>query len=207
MELKELRETFSWEDSSLMDMEEEAVLTIQDIRPTIHVARNFHLCWRDISLATFLPAFLDKDALSTPYLTHVDLSFNKIPSLPLQLFQLPLLESLDASHNLISSLPPLELWRAESALQVLNVSYNHLHGDGCASGKMGKRVCPNLWQVDISHNLLSQFPPFLLNFSLTSLNLSHNPAVSSSQTPYQNSPLPEPCRDWVPLGAKQSKSL
>jgi len=185
VELKELHEAFSWEESSME--EEEPVLTIQDIRPTIHVARNFHLCWRDISLVTFLPSFLDKVALSTPYLTHVDLSFNKIRALPTKLFQLPLLESLDVSHNLIPSLPSLDLWRVESALQVLNVSYNHLHGDGCASGKMGQRVCPNLWLVDVSHNLFSQFPPFLLNFSLTSLDISHNPAVSNT-----TDPLPEP---------------
>ncbi len=179
MELKDLHETtFSWEDSSMMEADDESVLSIQDIRPTIHVARSFHLLWEDISLATFLPSFLNEEALHISCLTHINLSYNKITSLPDLLFQLPLLESLDVSHNIIMALPCLDVWKQDSRLQVLRLGYNHLSGDVCSGYRNGRILCRQLWFVDLSHNLLSRFPSFLLSFSLKHLDLSHNPAVS-----------------------------
>lgn len=180
LELKELREMLSWEDS-LMDDIDETVLAIQDTRPTIEVARTYHLLWRDISLPLFLSTFLDREAMDTSHITHVDISHNVIPSVPCELFQLPMLESLDLSHNRLTSLPPLDLWAQHLYLQFLKVSHNQLTGEGCNSSTnrppSGGRVCSSLWYVDLSHNNFHGFPQFLLHFSLRHLDISHNEMV------------------------------
>ena len=174
MELKDPNEvTASWEDSALYDSTEETVLTIQDTRPNIQVTRTYHLMWSDISLPLFLTCFLDEEAMSIRRLTHVDLSKNKLTSIPLHFFQLPLLESLDLSHNKLTALPPPETWYRDSPLQYLDVSHNLLVTEPSTSSRPGLLVCRDLWYVDISHNLYSTFPHFLLHFSLRHLNISH----------------------------------
>lgn len=187
MQLSELHDALSWEDSSLMENDEETVLSIQDTRPTIQVARTFHLMWQDITLATFPATFLEEESMRTRYLTHVDLSYNKLSSLPTQLFQLPLLESLDISHNHLVALPCQDLWKHDSQMQVIKASYNHLRGGGCVATRIsqsgnGRVICHALWHIDLSHNLLTHFPPFLLHFSLKHLDISHNPAVSEEMS-------------------------
>lgn len=174
LELKELQEMLSWEDS-LMEEDEESILSIQDTRPTIQVNRRYHLMWRDISLPIFLPVFLDENAMDAFHITHVDLSHNKLASLPSQLFHLPLLESLDLSHNCLSTLPPLDSWKPKSRLQFLQLSHNALTVEGCATHPTNKQaLCPHLWYLDLSHNEFCSFPRFVLHFSLRHLNLSAN---------------------------------
>lgn len=162
----------------LLDEGDENTLAIQDTRPTIEVARTFHLFWRDISLPVFLSSFLDQEAMETKHLTHVDLSHNNLSTIPWQLFQLPVLESLDVSHNRLTSLPGLEYWRPGSRLQYLKASHNQLTEDTSPRGtQVDPIVSSALWYVDLSHNLFHSFPRFLLHFSLHHLDISHNPQV------------------------------
>lgn len=172
VELKDPNETASWEDSSLMEGLEETVLTIQDTRPNIQVTRTFHLMWSDISLPLFLTCFLDEDVMSTRRLTHVDLSQNNLTSIPYYFFQMPLLESLDLSHNKLTGLPSTELWRHDSPLQYLKVSHNLLTGE--VPTPTTRPICRDLWYVDLSHNQYHAFPHFLLQLSLRHLDISHN---------------------------------
>ena len=176
LELKDLSELLSWEDSSiLLDDGDENTLAIHDTRPTIEVTRTYHLSWRDISLPVFLPSFLEQEAMGTRHLTHIDLSHNKLPSIPCQFFQLPLLESLDVSHNRLTALPGIEFWRLDSHLQYLKASHNQLTDDTPPRATQpGQSV---LWYLDVSHNSFHAFPRFLLHFSLHHLDISHNPQV------------------------------
>ena len=200
LELKELSELLSWEDSSiLLDDGDENALTIQDTRPTIHVTPTFHLFWKDISLSLFLPCCLAPEAVDTRHLTHVDLSCNKLPSIPFELFQLPQLESLDVSHNQLTSLPPVELWVSDSHLQYLQASHNMISDDTPPRTIPGQPSSWVLWYVDVSHNLFTSFPRFLLQFSLQHLDISYNTKVSGpggggcvhQQLPHLPAPPPQ----------------
>ncbi len=199
LELKDLSELLSWEDSSiLLEEGDENALAIQDTRPTIEVTRTFHLSWRDISLPVFLPSFLEQAAMETKHLTHIDLSHNKLPSIPCEFFQLPLLESLDVSHNRLTSLPGVEHWRDHSHLQYLKASHNRLTEDTPPRGtQVGQLVSTVLWYVDLSHNLFHAFPRFLLLFSLHHLDISHNTQVRSCTL--LSSQLPNPLPVSLPL--------
>lgn len=181
--LKDVRELLSWEDSSLLDDGEETVLTIQDTRPTIKVIRTYHLLWRDISLALFPSSFLHPSALDVFHITHIDLSYNKLTSLLPDFFRMPLLESLDVSHNHLTALPAIELWKFDSRLQLLKVSHNLLTGEGqspvrTSQSRRGQHRA--LWYMDLSHNQLCAFPQYLLHFPLRYLDISHNGKVNRS---------------------------
>ncbi len=164
----------------MLEAGEETSLTIQDTRPTIQVMRMYHLLWKDISLPLFPPGFMEQDALDTRHLTHVDLSYNKLTYLLPHFFQMPSLESLDVSHNLLTLLPSVNLWGADSKLQFLKVSHNQLTGEGHTPIRSSKGRCgisSALWYVDLSHNQFRSFPHFVLHFSLHYLDISHNTMV------------------------------
>ena len=177
LELKEAQDALGFEDSELDDFDEEP-LAVHDTRPTIEVTPTHHLFWKDISLSVFPSSLLpSSDDLR---LTHINLSHNTLTSVPVQLFQLPHLESLDVSHNQLTRLPRLELWNADSKLQVLFASHNAISCDTYSPllyRKHDRGKCSpfnELWCLDLSWNKLLCFPQFVLHFPLKHLNLSHN---------------------------------
>ena len=178
-----------FEDSSLLEDFDEEPQGIHDVRPTIEVTRTYHLYWKDISLHCFLPEFISNERMDVRKLTHIDLSNNCLTSLPNKIFRLPLLESLDVSHNKLKSLPGLEVWHSASRLQVLKVSHNQITVSNQSSLPQGrlnstetKEQFRDLWYLDFSHNDLTSFPTFVFNFRrIHYLNISHNSQVQLSR--------------------------
>ena len=186
---------FGLEDSTLLEDFDDEPQSLHDIRPTIEVMRSYHLCWADISLYCFLPDFLSHEVVDVRNLTHIDLSHNRLSSLPSKILKLPRLESLNVSHNQLTSLPALETWHPSSRLQVLLASHNQIavsnqthqvHGRGAESGNGGggegreRELFQDLWYIDLSHNQLTSFPMFVFNFrQLHHLDISHNDKVST----------------------------
>ena len=184
---------FGLEDSTLLEDFDEEPQSLHDIRPTIEVTRTYHLCWTDISLYCFLPDFISQDVIDVRNLTHIDLSHNRLTSLPSRILKLPRLESLNISHNWLTSLPALESWHPASRLQVLLASHNQIsvsnqthivQGRGAESSERGggrereREPFQDLWYIDLSHNQLTSFPMFVFNFQqLHHLDISHNAQV------------------------------
>ena len=182
---------FGLEDSTFLEDFDDEPQSLHDIRPIIEVIRTYHLCWRDISLYCFLPEFLSQEVIDVCKLTHIDLSYNHLTSLPSRILKLPRLQSLNISHNQLTSLPALESWHPTSKLQVLMASHNQIivsnqthlvqgRGDSIAGGDSGREREPfrDLWYVDLSHNQLNSFPMFIFNFRhLHHLDISHNTQV------------------------------
>jgi len=179
LELEETAAIRGFEDSELEDFDSEP-LAVHDTRPTIEVTPTLHLLWRDISLSVFPASLLPH---RNHILTHLDVSSNNLHSVPIQLFQLRSIESLNISHNHLTQLPGIELWNASTKLQVLYASHNLISCDGHSpllyrKNERSKRQPFNeLWCVDLSHNRLSNFPMFVLHFPLKLLDISHNTKV------------------------------
>ena len=57
-------------------------------------------------------------------LRHIDLSWNKIASLPEDIVKIPSLQTLKLSHNLLTKMPR-EMWRLKS-LEQLHLACNQL---------------------------------------------------------------------------------
>ena len=181
IELRELEASVE-DDLSLEEYEEP--LNVVDSRSTLELLKSYHLMWKEISLTYFSRLFLDHLPVPKQEITHIDLSYNYLTSVPAQLFQLPLLESLDISHNEITSLPSIELWNTESRLQILNASHNALGGDNASPllyrkhGGNSQSPFGFLWYVDLSYNKLAGFPQWVLHFpGLKYLDIQHNKKV------------------------------
>ncbi|XP_061549149.1 PH domain leucine-rich repeat-containing protein phosphatase 1 [Phycodurus eques] len=101
-------------------------------------------------------------------LSYMDISRNRMESLPDWLCEAKKLEVLDASHNLVSELPARLL--CSSSLRKLSVGHNQLQ-------KLPERVeRPLLEVVDVHHNQLVELPCnlFLKCLSLRCVNASAN---------------------------------
>lgn len=103
-------------------------------------------------------------------LTTLDLSNNPLAgSLPTEVGELKSLDFLDVSHTMLSGEIPSTLGSC-SSLEYLYMAGNLLQGTipPTLITLRGLRV------LDLSHNLSGKIPQFLENFSLQSLNLTHN---------------------------------
>uniref|UniRef100_A0AAV2L2B3 P53-induced death domain-containing protein 1 n=1 Tax=Knipowitschia caucasica TaxID=637954 RepID=A0AAV2L2B3_KNICA len=125
------------------------------------------------------------------FLTHLDLSFNQLSSLPSCILHLPALSSLVLCHNRLSALPPdmdqlssltfLSLMGNQlvslpqsvgqlKALQTLDVSYNLLHILPDETGSLESLV-----KFELSHNKLKELPESMgLLLSLRELVINSN---------------------------------
>ena len=134
-------------------------------------ASNNKLC----NLSSLFEQFL---SLRFAHLSELNLSKNNLSSLPMQVFRLPALKSLDVSHNPLNHLP--EWWWLSSCLVKLNVSATHLtelcpHSNTDVTHAAQDHGC-QLQELDISFSWLITFPKYLACFfpHLTHLNISHN---------------------------------
>ncbi|XP_039433042.1 chaoptin-like [Culex pipiens pallens] len=139
---------------------------------------------------------IQKDAFKDLYLTHINISYNRLETIePKSFINCANMTVLDLSHNLIKSIPRMAFDETTYAgewilshnlltnmsqiplsnmtgLRVLNASYNNIM-------EIPKNTFPKLYElhtIDVSHNNIS----FIYNaafqnlFSLRSLNLSYN---------------------------------
>ena len=142
-----------------------------------------------LPITSSLPAQLDAFNL-----TRVSLSNNNITSLPVELLQLPNLQSLDVSLNLVHSIPskiscpslkclylsdnklielPETIWYLPH-LEEVQLNNNFLESVGKDSVDF-MRLSKLLRIVNISYNKLDVLPSFLLDLpALEELNVSHN---------------------------------
>ncbi|KAK6472912.1 p53-induced death domain-containing protein 1 [Huso huso] len=88
---------------------------------------------------------------SLQLLTHLDLSFNRLHSLPGCVSALPCLSTLLLGHNLLGSLP--ESLGDLRCLTFLSLIKNRLHSLPASLGQLGA-----LRSLDASHNLLEEIP-------------------------------------------------
>ena len=132
-------------------------------------------------------------SLRFAHLSDLNLSRNKLSSLPIEIFRLPALKNLDVSYNPLDHLP--EWWWLSSSLVKFNVSTTHLtelcpHSNGQLSTLTGSTHTLHdsnddeisyvggceLKELDISSSHLSSYPKYLACYfpNLTHLNVSHN---------------------------------
>ena len=94
---------------------------------------------------------------SLPHLTDLDLSHNRLPSLPGGVFGgLAFLVNLDLSHNLLSILPGGVLGGL-AHLAGLDLSHNLLVG--IPDGVLGAGIMVGLLHLDLSHNKITSLAP------------------------------------------------
>ncbi|XP_049993694.1 p53-induced death domain-containing protein 1 isoform X5 [Alexandromys fortis] len=114
---------------------------------------------------TTLPAGLSDLACC---LAHLDLSFNRLETLPPCILELRSLDALLLSHNRLSELP--EVLGALPALTFLSVRHNCLEKLPATLGSLSA-----LQRLDLSENLLDTIPSEIGNLSnLSELNLASN---------------------------------
>ena len=164
--------------------EPEEPLHVIDTRPSILVSQSYLLPWSNLSLTVFLRRFLQNHSLSVSNLSHIDLSHNQLWDIPLEIFRLPALKSLNVAHNRITSLPAVEQWARGSRLQYLNASHNSLTSRGSpvlqrrGNSDVSVPYAAEVWNVELSHNDLCGFPAWVLRFpSLRILDITGNPQV------------------------------
>ena len=179
-------EPSSFEDSLLNEPEE--ALQVIDTRPSLSVTQSYILSWKNLSLSVFLSQFFESQSLSLLSLSHVDLSHNQLSELPIEMFHLPALKSLNVAHNRITALPPIDHWSRKSKLQFLNAAHNSLTGGGSpilqrrSASEISVPFPAEVWNVDLSHNDFCGFPSWVLRFpSLRTLDLTGNPQVGVSE--------------------------
>ena len=160
----------------------------------------------NLAMTSSLPAQLDAFKL-----TRVSLSNNNITSLPVELLQLPNLQSLDVSSNLIHGIPskifcpslkclylsnnklielPTSVWYLPY-LEELEVKNNLLECIGKDFVGL-TRLSRLLRVVDISRNKLDVLPSFVLGLpALEELNVSYNELVNLPDNLWECSTLRE----------------
>ena len=158
--------------------EDDEPMNVIDRYTSLRLSETFFLQWSDISLLVFPPMFISPEFLPLHKITHVDVSLNCLPSIPVELFLLPYISFLNASQNNISSLPPISQW-SKTRLEVLMLSHNSIVGDATVptppKSQQDLKVFDRLWYVDISSNNLSVCPGWILSlFYLKHLDLSAN---------------------------------
>lgn len=171
-------------DGDSLSLEEpEEPVSVVDARPSVELLPAYSLQWSGAQLTCFHPVFLEGPNFPVRFITHINLSHNRLREIPAEFFRLPNLESLDLSHNLLKALPGIELWSSRVRLQVLVASHNRMSSDSFSpiiQRKHGGVQVPfqDLWYLDLSHNELVSFPFWALNFhNLRHLDLNHNTKV------------------------------
>lgn len=115
--------------------------------------------------------------LLTLRLAHNKLTGEKPFFIPRFILRLSKLKVLDISYNQLSCLPPLETWKTKQ-LKDLDVSYNNIQRINLDTAN------PSTWRslerFNVRKNNLKDVPKGIgLLTSLTSLDLSHNPGITS----------------------------
>ena len=150
------------------------------------MSETYFLQWSDISLLAFPSTFVTLSSLPHSKITHADLSKNQLTSLPLELFQLNALISLNVSHNFLTSIPSPERW-GKTSLQIFDISHNSLSNDSSESSyrkvAVDYSMFPALWYIDLKSNSLTSCPPWLFMFAFVShLDLRRNQVCFYSST-------------------------
>eukprot|EP01102_Stenamoeba_stenopodia_P015118 TRINITY_DN5119_c0_g1_i1.p1 TRINITY_DN5119_c0_g1~~TRINITY_DN5119_c0_g1_i1.p1 ORF type:complete len:975 (+),score=339.93 TRINITY_DN5119_c0_g1_i1:86-3010(+) len=115
-------------------------------------------------IASF-PSFAGQPSVST--LTILDLSNNRLQSVPNSIFELTKLEKLSLNHNSIKSIP--DQIAALDSLKILNLAENEIQS--LPAGFAGLK----LTTLQLAHNELSELPSELGSIqALTELDVSHN---------------------------------
>lgn len=131
-----------------------------------------------ISLHTFIASDIELEKLESKFfrsarnLTHLDVSQNRLISIPqLLFFNAEKLAQADFSHNSIEQVDPLAFMGANN-LESLNMSYNKIHHLDAKLFSTSK-----LLELDLSNNDLSVFEEHTFDnlTELKHLNLSFNP--------------------------------
>lgn len=123
-------------------------------------------------LLTTLPPSMS--ALSL--LTHLDLSFNQLSSVPSCVLHLPALSSLLLCHNLLDAL-------SSDIDQLSSLTFLSLMGNQLASLPQSLGQLKALRTLDVSYNLLEQLPDEIGHLEgLAKLELSHNRLTELPET-------------------------
>ena len=109
-------------------------------------------------------------------ITRVNLNKNRLTEIPLELFQLPLLQSLALSHNRLKSLPSSSEYASEriyaAPISNLDLDHNELQ---TLPECLFRDLAHSLTELNASWNSLSDLPPGLWVIpKLTVLKLAHN---------------------------------
>ena len=123
-------------------------------------------------------------------ITRVDVSSNKLSKLPIVLFQMPALKTLNASENAITGLPSLWLGGKKEMAQKNNLKAGKKPYSSCENIQENLAFeeseqdftyaesgwnCPHLEDIELHHNSLTTLPTCLFELpTLKYLNVSSN---------------------------------
>lgn len=122
--------------------------------------------------------FIPREIARFTTLVKLQFASNEISHIHPEIFQLPHIENIDLSYNVIASLPDNLLGPVSPKLKSLNLSVNHLTSFPDYFGGT------NLVQLELSSNRLAEVPPCVSCLRhLESLNISHNRGIR--KIPYE----------------------
>ncbi|XP_063973495.1 leucine-rich repeat protein 1 [Diachasmimorpha longicaudata] len=168
------------------------------------VLQGFPRTTEELNIVGLERKSFDRQILKLQSLRVLNLSDNKITSLPKELSALPSLTELIVSNNSLGSGGNNKFgWMGEGnlskTLRLLNLSGNGLTYLPNQIGKLRKLVTLNvscnaltilptsigtlssLKYLDVSHNSIDSLPGSLMKFRLESLNIAHNPEISQTR--------------------------
>jgi GTPase SAR1 family protein len=171
------------EEGELYDLE--MSMQVKDSRKSLSVTKGWSLKWSDLSLFKCpIELFPSSSDLHANSLVDVDLSHNRLLELPIEIFRLPSLKSLNISFNDFTRLPHPLMW--EGGPKILLASHNCLDHNPLNQSQLklvnsGAKVRkPQLWYADFSYNNFSTIPQPLTHCTkLQSLNMEGNPKMKS----------------------------
>ncbi|KAJ1423724.1 hypothetical protein B484DRAFT_398556 [Ochromonadaceae sp. CCMP2298] len=175
-----LRYTLEGDDYNVLIPNKDATGLPQGLGDTLHLQLSYTrrlTCTRNLLRNLLSHEIPMLSMYHMRYLTHVNLSFNKIQTLPFDFGVLSMLQQLDLSYNNLSALP-------DSIQQLKQLTALNLSNNSFASLPDAFSYLDALVKLNLSNNLFAEFPCMVVRLrSLKMLKFSQNSLIHLAVPP------------------------